>query len=251
MIETFSFEFNGNSYTADLTQPRDISIPLRSGDNNPNCYHATPPEISTIRVGDFIGSVKEGGSVNHRTLYLTPHGNGTHTECYGHISHDENATLNQCLKQFHFLAQVLTVTPALPSNGDRIIDKTIINDLHPQGPQALVLRTLPNDPEKLQRQYSGTNPPYLTADLAASLAQQGIQHLLVDLPSVDPEVDSGKLAAHKAFWGHPEKLRCGSTITELIFVPDGVEDGLYLLNLQITSLESDASPSKPVLYPLI
>ncbi len=36
--------------------------------------------------------------------------------------------------------------------------------------------------------------------------------------------------------------------TELIFVRDEVEDGSYLLNLQIASFENDASPSKPVLY---
>jgi arylformamidase len=58
------------------------------------------------------------------------------------------------------------------------------------------------------------------------------------------------LLAHKAFWQYPEDVRDGATITELIFVPDEIEDGLYLLNMQITSLELDASPSKPVIYQL-
>jgi len=31
-------------------------------------------------------------------------------------------------------------------------------------------------------------------------------------------------------------------------VPDSMEDGNYILNLQIASLQTDASPSKPVLY---
>ena len=43
-----------------------------------------------------------------------------------------------------------------------------------------------------------------------------------------------------------ERLDC--TITELIYVPDDIPDGLYLLNLQIASFEIDVSPSKPVLY---
>jgi hypothetical protein len=34
----------------------------------------------------------------------------------------------------------------------------------------------------------------------------------------------------------------------MIYVKDVVLDGTYLLNLQITSFENDASPSKPVLY---
>jgi hypothetical protein len=34
----------------------------------------------------------------------------------------------------------------------------------------------------------------------------------------------------------------------MIFVPNEVADGIYLLNLQIASFENDASPSKPILY---
>ena len=37
-------------------------------------------------------------------------------------------------------------------------------------------------------------------------------------------------------------------ITELIFVPNNVFDGRYLLNLQFAPLENDASPSRPVLF---
>ena len=38
------------------------------------------------------------------------------------------------------------------------------------------------------------------------------------------------------------------TITEMIYVPNEISDGLYVLNLQIAPFENDASPSKPVLY---
>ena len=76
------------------------------------------------------------------------------------------------------------------------------------------------------------------------------QHLLLDLPSVDREEDAGQLLAHHAFWQYPAQPRREATITELIFVPNEIADGLYLLNIQITSLELDASPSKPVLYAL-
>ena len=78
-----------------------------------------------------------------------------------------------------------------------------------------------------------------------------MQHLLLDLPSVDREEDAGLLLAHHAFWCYPAQPRCAATITELIFAPDEVEDGLYLLNIQVTSLVLDASPSKPVLYRLV
>ena len=117
-------------------------------------------------------------------------------------------------------------------------------------PEALILRTLPNDEAKRHRQYSGTNPTYIEPALAEFLVEHDVQHLLLDLPSVDREEDAGQLLAHHAFWRYPAQPRCGATITELIFVPNEVADGLYLLNIQITSLELDASPSKPVLYQL-
>jgi arylformamidase len=113
----------------------------------------------------------------------------------------------------------------------------------------LIIRTLPNDKSKLTRNYNKTNPPYLEESLATYLNKQGIFHLLVDLPSLDREEDGGKLSAHKAFWGIPNKLRPSATITELIYVPNEVKDGTYLLNLQIAAFELDATPSKPVLYP--
>jgi arylformamidase len=117
-------------------------------------------------------------------------------------------------------------------------------------PEALILRTLPNDTAKQKRHYSGTNPTYLEPALAQYLAEHQIHHLLLDLPSVDREEDGGALLAHHAFWQYPHATRREATITELIFVPDEVTDGLYLLNLQVTSLVLDASPSKPVLYRL-
>ena len=115
---------------------------------------------------------------------------------------------------------------------------------------ALVIRTLPNTREKLSMQYSYTNPPYLLEEAAIYLREKGIKHLLIDLPSVDREKDEGLLLSHNAFWNTKGKLRLDATITELIFVPNSVDDGCYLLNIQIAPFENDASPSKPILYKL-
>jgi hypothetical protein len=80
------------------------------------------------------------------------------------------------------------------------------------------------------------------------LRKLGVKHLLIDLPSVDREKDEGELKAHKAFWDVDGTIRMDATITEMIYVPHRIEDGRYLLNLQIAPLENDATPSKPVLY---
>ena len=85
-------------------------------------------------------------------------------------------------------------------------------------------------------------------DMISKLREKGIDHLLIDLPSVDREQDNGQLLAHHAFWNYPEQTRLQSTITEFIYVPNEVADGMYLLNMQIAPFENDASPSKPVLY---
>ena len=105
--------------------------------------------------------------------------------------------------------------------------------------------------------YSNTNPAYLEEAAAIFIREIGIQHLLIDLPSVDKEHDDGKLLAHKAFWNVKdvnqlnEDARMNATITELIFVSDEVADGSYLLNLQMAPFENDASPSKPVLFAIL
>jgi kynurenine formamidase len=204
--------------------------------------HAAP-----YRVGDFVGSVVEGGPCNCDILTLAPHGHGTHTECVGHIA-KEQFSINQALQQFMSFAALVSITPAIFS-GDNIITKeTLVKALPENIPQSIVLRTLPNQEEKREKNYSNTNPPFFAAEALEFLAQHNVNHLLTDLPSVDREEDGGKLAAHHAFWQYPQEPRMEATITELVFIPNDVPDGIYLLNMQIAPLESDASPSKPILY---
>ena len=250
-----TFPHAGRVYSYDPAAPIDISLPLASGDDQVNCFWAEPVQFDTIRVGSFVGSVALGGSTNYQRIHVTPHGNGTHTECYGHISPDPAVTLNQCLRRFLFVARLVSVTPRPQPNGDMVVMLTdmqaaLASQPDRTMPEALVLRTLPNDSAKRQRHYSGTNPTYIEPVLTHFLVEHNVQHFLLDLPSVDREEDAGQLLAHHAFWRYPAAPRHGATITELIFVPDNVPDGLYLLNIQITSLELDASPSKPVLYAL-
>lgn len=236
------------SYNIDLNSPIDISIPLVVGNNNVNAWWADPVKIEPVRMGDFVGDVNQGGSVNFRNVFLNPHGNGTHTECVGHIS-KEPFTINQSLKTFFFLAQLITIEPAVIKNGDAVILKDQLQKFSLNADcDALIIRTLPNGKDKLTKQYSGTNFPYVDKDAMQFIVEQNIQHLLIDLPSIDRESDEGKLQAHHVFWNYPNTIRTSASITELIYVDDAVPDGIYFLNLQITALENDATPSKPVLY---
>jgi arylformamidase len=248
MISTI--EHNGKTFRADLSSPIDISIPLKE-EQQPHVSAFYLPDIryQAAESGSFVGSVERGGSCNVNNIYFSPHGNGTHTECIGHIT-KEKYSINDCLKEFFFVAQLITITPE-QNNGDKIISREQLQkQIGNHQPEALLIRTLPNDESKKAKNYSGTNPPYIHHEAAALACELGIKQLLIDLPSMDKEDDGGKLLAHRAFWNYPEKPRIHSTITELIYVPSSVADGAYLLNLQVASFDNDASPSRPLLFPL-
>lgn len=243
-----TIEHQGAEYEVNLNEPIDISIPLVGGEQNVNAYYIEPPRYEVFEAGGFVGSVAKGGSANCENIHFNPHGNGTHTECVGHVS-KERITINSSLKRFHFMAELVTVEPRTLENGDQVIG---IDELPARafdsGCEGLIIRSWPNPADKLNMQYSGTNPVYLTPELTLKLREAGIEHLLVDFPSVDREEDSGLLKAHKNYWNYPENPRMEATITEMVYVPDAVADGTYFMNIQIASFESDASPSKPVLF---
>jgi arylformamidase len=237
-----------DQYTVDLTNPIDISIGLHSGFGQVNAWHAPPVRIQPVKAGDFIGSVKLGGPVNFMNLQINPHGNGTHTECVGHIA-KEDYYVNECVNDYFYLAELISIYPTMLENGDKIIDTTHLSMISYKGKaKGIIIRTLPNDIEKQSRQYSESNPPYITSEAMKMIVDYGYDHLLIDTPSVDREYDEGKLACHHIFWTYPENTQANKSITELIYVPDEIKDGLYLVQNQIINIKMDAVPSRPLLY---
>lgn len=245
-----TIEINNQKFTVDLSKPLDISIPLEASPKNPLAWYQNQPNIEPVRMGDWIGKITDGGSVNFNNVFFNPHAHGTHTECLGHISKDFYS-VNDALKIFFFLVEVISVEPKKSDEDEIISEENIVKALNGKQPEALVIRTLPNNIAKKSKHWSNTNWPYLHEKAALFLRGIGVKHLLIDLPSVDREYDEGKLLAHKAFWNYPENPRHDCTITEMIYVPDFISDGSYLLNLQMASFHNDASPSKPVLYKIL
>jgi arylformamidase len=243
------FIWENTPYFCSLSEGISLALPLVPNKPNVSCYWAEPPQSTPIEMGSFVGSVARGGSVNYERISLTPHGNGTHTESVGHIQASPCA-VGSSLKTYHFLSELISLTP-IKIGEDWVVTLRQIQEkiMHLEAP-ALILRTLPQDAEKYLRNYSGTNPPYLEPGTGEWLREQGYAHLLVDLPSVDKESDGGRLSVHKGFWNYPHAPRRHATLTELIFVPDEVKDGLYLLNLQVPHWETDAAPSRPVIFPI-
>jgi len=241
-----SYPHHAETRYVDLSRPIDISLPLKAGAEAVNAFYIPPVRIEPFRVGGFVGDVLQGGACNVNNVSFNPHGNGTHTETVGHIS-QEKESIYDCLKHYWFSARLVSVQPSKVIDDWVILPDQLMSALADH-PEALIIRTRPNDSHKRTRQYSGTNPIFLHHDAAELIRTAGVRHLLIDLPSVDREEDGGALRAHRAFWNYPEQPRRDATITELIYVPDEVHDGEYLLNLQVISILNDASPSKPVLY---
>lgn len=274
----FSLELDGRHWQVQHQKAQGISIPLyfqrsQKGSaqdqetlNQPVHFDAPPAQAFPYQCDGFVGKITEGGSCNVEQLSFTPHCNGTHTETRRHIS-DEGKTITEIAENkgaWLVPSTLISLSPVLGQHceesyepalcdGDWVITKASLEaqctEVGDALLQALVIRTLPNSIVKKSRHYTAqASPPFLTLDAAQYLVARGVQHLLVDVPSVDRYFDEGKLSVHHIFFA---PNRPNATITELIYVSDQLADGPYLLNLQCPSFDTDAAPSRPVLIPLL
>lgn len=262
----------GKVYGVDLANPIDLAIPLSFDGAQPNHFDAPAATAQPYESGSFIGDTRRGGSCNVEEYRLIPHCNGTHTECVGHIS-QQRISLHRVLRTSFIPATLVTVTPepalACPDSyipakqkEDLLITREQLSyhlqDRSADFLQGLIIRTSRNDPAKKSRRYAQHMPAFFSREAMAFVASLGVQHLLVDLPSVDRMFDEGRLSVHHLFWNVlqgsqnvGERNHSVKTITEMIYVDDRVSDGQYLLDLQIPSFVADAAPSRPVIYPII
>jgi len=258
------------SYQVDLPG-HSIAIGLDFAGPQPNTYGVAAATAQAYEQGGWVGDVRQGGSCNFDTYQLTPHCNGTHTECIGHLA-AERIRIHEQLKDALLPAQLISITPhgidqtkdayePVLGPEDQVIDRALLEgalkDSEVEFLEALVVRTLPNPEDKIRRDYMAVTPPFFSLEAMRYLRERGVQHLLVDMPSVDRLFDEGKLSTHHIFWelkgdggGQLEGERMFRTITEMVFVPSELEDGAYLLNLQIAPFLSDAAPSRPILFEL-
>jgi kynurenine formamidase len=264
---------NKENYQVDLSQPHCLAIPLYFNGAQPNHFGAQKARSKTVEVEGFIGDTERGGSCNVDEITLTPHCNGTHTESVGHIVNDDIAVAG-VLTGALITSQLVTLSwerakdsvdsyrPNI-EDGDKLITRASLKDklenINTSLLRAVIIRTLDNPKSKKEAVYNVENqPPFFSVEAMEYLVERGVEHILVDFPSVDKMYDEGLLANHHLFWGVNEgtyTLTATSqphkTITEMIFVEDEIDDGSYLLNMQIPAFMSDAAPSRPVIYLMI
>jgi len=264
-------QLDGQEVRVDLARPFDLSVELDFQGSQVRHFGAPRAWSQAYSVPGFSGSVVSGASCNCESITLIPHCNGTHTECAGHLTR-EPLHAQRVVPRELLPALLLSVTPVpadqtsessepVPRPGDRLVTRAALQvgwpAKPPFTPRALVIRTLPNEPGKRARDYSMMTPPYLSREAAHYLIDLGIEHLVVDLPSIDRSHDDGRLTAHRLFFGLPpgevalaRAARSRATVTELVYVADEVADGAYLLQLQVPAINGDAVPSRPLLYRL-
>jgi kynurenine formamidase len=235
--------------TIDFSKPiADLSLAVS---DVARAWYIDAPEFSPVVLGEWTGSIAQGGSVNFFNVQFNPHAHGTHTETAGHIT-EKRHSINTHFRDVMTKSLVLTL---LPQEG-----RVRFEDFHAVWTQAqakgwtfatksVVFRTnTGNHPGT--KKFSGTDWPFLEAAIGTFLREQGVDHLIIDQPSVDREEDGGALACHHAFWGPQPEKSLHRTITELAHVPMSVADGPYALLLQVAPIENDAAPSRPLLYSL-
>ena len=272
----------------DLDRAYDLSLgPDRAG-LGPRHFGAPPAAYQSWHNGAFVGAIDQGGSCNCSVLTLIPHCHGTHTECVGHLTREPMDAIDVIPTEF-LAALLISVrataardtqetTAPRPLAEDCMITARSLTDATgptvvaaamdsargvattPAAPatRALIIRSLPNDSRKRARVYAEQPAPFLTREAAQWLVERGIEHLVVDLPTIDRAHDEGRMTAHRLFFGLPdgdERLSAATrrtcTVTELAFVPNELRDGRGLLLLQAPRLPGDAVPSRPMFYPLV
>jgi len=266
-------ECGGRRFSVQAAQGVSLAIPLALDGRQPAHFGAPAARAEPLSASGFTGDTRAGGSCNCAIVTLVPHCNGTHTEGPGHVTR-ERVSVHGSALQALYLTALISVAPEGPGDcgessdpapqpGDRLITAralaAALDDIGAGTLDAVAVRTLPNSSEKLERDWMQSPlPPYFSREAMALMVERGVLHLLSDLPSVDRLLDDGRLTGHRVFFGLPARSdpaaaigRPAATITEMIYAPDSLPDGLYALSLQLASWVSDAVPSRPVLFPLV
>ncbi|MFO1427228.1 MAG: cyclase family protein [Steroidobacteraceae bacterium] len=257
--------------------PRSLARPLRFDGSDPRHFGAPAPLASPWQSAAFKGAVRLGASCNCARLTLVPHCHGTHTECAGHLTL-ETLDVAEIAPLGPLPALLLSVVcvdagvaatrgegsdPA-PRPGDRLVTRWALQaawQAHAAaapGPQTgLILRLVERDVvAALAGAPAGPVPPYFSREAMQWIVEQGIEHLVVELPSLDRTEDQGVLCAHRLFFGLPPggtglaaATRARATVTELALVPLDLADGPCGLQLAMPRIAGDAVPSQPLWLP--
>lgn len=217
-------DIHGESHWFALGEPLPVSriVGFGAEGRSPNAFGLPLPERKTLEnPGVFVADVERGGSCNVSLLEYCPHG-VTHMETSAHVL-GASARPPQVrdipagfLSGTVFLMD-LSADPGKP--GSLIAWETVRAKLETITFPITIL-AIKTHASLLEESYdfSGKNFTALSPEAAKGIhdylfppkgsggkaPETRINCLILDLPSIDPEQDGGKLAAHRCFFGLPE-----------------------------------------------
>lgn len=173
--------------------------------------------------------MEESGSVNVGQVTMSTH-TGTHIDAPYHFDNDGKKVIE--LDFNLYIGNALVIQLQMPSS----IGLKELEGVQLQGVKRLLIRTNAWQDKTVFPE----SIPHIEPELAAYLAEQEVQLLGLDLPSVDP-LDSKELSAHH------ELNRRGIHILEGL-VLDKIEPGKYeLAALPLPLEQADGSPVRAVI----
>ena len=261
-----SIEYYGKKYIIDTTKFSDLSIPYNFNGSQPNFFNVKPGFSKPFQSESLCYSISQGAGCNVSEINMNIHCTGTHTECVGHLL-SIACSVSDCIQELYIPTILLTISPISFSECvdsyhfnvnafEKVISKDLIKisfeKYKSMNPLSIILRTLPNPKEKQYYSFSKHTPPFFTNDAIRFLSNK-VQHLVVDIPSIDRMKDDGILGNHRIFWGNHNDPKgsvnsnSNKTITELAYIPNNIKDGFYFMNLQLPHFQIDAAPSRPII----
>lgn len=173
--------------------------------------------------------MEESGSVNVGQVTMSTH-TGTHIDAPYHFDNDGKRVIDLDFNLYLGHAKVIHLNQPASIGISHLKEEPL------QGVKRLLIRT---DAWKDKTVFP-ESIPHIEPELAGYLAEQGVQLLGLDLPSVDP-LDSKELSAHH------ELNRNGIHILEGL-VLDEIEPGDYeLAALPLPLQQADGSPVRAVI----
>ncbi|WP_226643797.1 arylformamidase [Mesobacillus subterraneus] len=203
----------------DISQVLNDKIPVWPGD--------TPFEYKVS------WGMEESGSVNVGQVTMSTH-TGTHIDAPFHFESDGKKVIDLDFNLYIGPAMVIQV-PKPESIGIKNLE-----GIELQGVKRLLIRT----DSWTDKTVFPESIPHIEPELAAYLAEKGVQLLGLDLPSVDP-LDSKELPAHHELNSHGIHILEGLVLNK-------IEPGEYeLAALPLPLEQADGSPVRAVIRKII
>jgi len=263
---------DGNTRRFRLGEPRSVSreVLFTPGAASSNAFHLPGIHSRTVEFeGQFIGDVNRGGSCNVDLLSYVPHGL-THIETAAHILNadaDPPTVKDIPLEHLSGIAYLIDLTHLDAEPGRQIPWKEVESKLKKNALPVSIL-ALKTRASLLPAHYDFSGKDFLSLspgtakgihDYAFFAAgsppvRQPINCLLLDLPSIDPEADGGKLLAHRYFFGlaktgYIEEDREKRALVELAWFSD-LDEGYYYAAITPPSFQANAVSTGIIFQPL-